>query len=203
VAETTVAEEIGTGRVRVRGDWRKRLAIELAAFVLAIMALAAIGLILLDTAPGHRFIVDRISQFETSSGLRFRIGRIEGSIFGETRLKNVEVLDGRGVFLTSREIDVDWSPGAWLYNALHLDSISARRVTLLRRPQLKATGRRGPILPKFDIYIGKLSIERLELEPAVSGVARSGSVHGSADIRSGHALIDLQVDIDRGGDRLT
>ena len=203
MAETTVAEEIGTGRVRVRGDWRKRLAIELAAFVLAIMALAAIGLILLDTAPGHRFIVDRISQFETSSGLRFRIGRIEGSIFGETRLKNVEVLDGRGVFLTSPEIDVDWSPGAWLYNALHLDSISARRVTLLRKPQLKATGRRGPILPKFDIYIGKLSIERLELEPAVSGVARSGSVHGSADIRSGHALIDLQVDIDRGGDRLS
>ena len=47
---------------------------------------------------------------ETASGLRFRIGRIEGSIFGETRLKNVAVLDQRGVFVTSPEIEIDWTP---------------------------------------------------------------------------------------------
>lgn len=202
MAETVTLDE-GQPPVRIRRDWRRRLAIEFGAFLLAIIALSTIGLVLLDTAPGHRFIVDRISQIETASGLRFRIGRIEGSIFGETRLKSVAVLDRRGVFLTSPEIDVDWSPGAWLYNALHFDSISARRVTLLRKPQLKATGRRGPILPKFDIYIGELSIDRLELAPAVTGVARSGRVHGRADIRSGRALIDLQVVMDRGGDRLS
>jgi translocation and assembly module TamB len=203
MAETTAAEVMKRRRFRIRGDWRRRAAIEFAAFLLAIMALATIGLVLLDTAPGHRFIADRISQIETASGLRFRIGRIEGSIFGETRLKSVEVLDRRGVFLTSPEIDVDWSPGAWLYNALHIDRISADRLTLLRKPQLKATGRRGPILPEFDIYIGELSIRRLELAPAVSGVARSGRVHGRADIRSGRALIDLQAVMDRGGDRLS
>ncbi len=203
MAETTAAEVMKRRQFRIRGDWRRRAAIEIAAFVLAIMALAAIGLVLLDTAPGHRFIADRISQIETASGLRFRIGRIEGSIFGETRLKSVEVLDRRGVFVTSPEIDVDWSPGAWLYNALHIDRVSADRLTLLRKPQLKATGRRGPILPEFDIYIGELSIRRLELAPAVSGVARSGRVHGRADIRSGRALIDLQAVMDRGGDRLS
>ena len=203
MAETTAAEVMKRRRFRIRGDWRRRAAIEFAAFLLAIMALATIGLVLLDTAPGHRLIVDRIAQIETASGLRFRIGRIEGSIFGETRLKSVEVLDRRGVFLTSPEIDVDWSPGAWLYNALHIDRVSADRLTLLRKPQLKATGRRGPILPEFDIYIGELSIRRLELAPAVSGVARSGRVHGRADIRSGRALIDLQAVMDRGGDRLS
>ena len=203
MAEAATVEAKERRRFRIRGDWRRRLAIEFAAFVLAIMALAAIGLVLLDTAPGHRFIVDRISQIETASGLRFRIGRIEGSIFGETRLKSVEILDRRGAFLTSPEIDVDWSPGAWLYNALHFDRISADRITLLRKPELKRTGRRGPLLPKFDIYIGELSVRRLELAPLVSGVARSGRVHGRADIRSGRALIDLQVVMDRGGDRLS
>ena len=203
MAEAATAEAKERRRFRIRGDWRRRLAIEFAAFVLAIMALAAIGLVLLDTAPGHRFIVDRVSQIETASGLRFRIGRIEGSIFGETRLKSVEILDRRGAFLTSPEIDVDWSPGAWLYNALHFDRISADRITLLRKPELKRTGRRGPLLPEFDIYIGELSVRRLELAPPVSGVARSGRVHGRADIRSGRALIDLQVVMDRGGDRLS
>lgn len=203
MGEIATVEAKERRRFRIRGDWRRRLAIEFAAFVLGIMALAAIGLVLLDTAPGHRFIVDRIAQIETASGLRFRVGRIEGSIFGESRLKSVEVLDRRGTFLTSPEIDVDWSPGAWLYNALHFDRISADRVTLLRKPQLKPTGRRGPILPKFDIYIGELSIRRLELAPPVSGVARSGRVSGRADIRSGRALIDLNLVMDRGGDRLS
>ncbi len=46
-------------------------------------------LVLLDSAPGHRFIVDRIGGLETASGLRIRIGRIDGSIFGKSQLRNV------------------------------------------------------------------------------------------------------------------
>ena len=204
MAETEVlsVETKGPERVRLKRNWARRLGMELLALLLALLALAAIGLILLDTAPGHRFIVDRISQIETASGLRFRIGRIEGSVFGKSKLKDVEVLDRKGTFLTSPEIDVDWSPAAWLYNALHIDRIDAGRVTLLRKPALKATGRRGPILPKFDIVIGELSIRKLELAPAVTGTARSGSVRGRADIRSGRAVVDLAVAMDRGGDRL-
>nr|WP_277622672.1 translocation/assembly module TamB [Sphingomonas telluris] len=186
----------------MRRNWGRRLAIELLSLFLGLLVLAGIGLILLDTAPGHRFIVDRISKIETASGLRFRIGRIDGSIFGATRLKNVAVLDKQGVFATSPEIDVDWAPSAWFRNSLRLDKVSSRQVTLVRAPRLIKTGRKGPVLPKFDIYIGELSIQRLELAPQVTGVARSGSVHGKADIRAGRAIIDLRVVMDRGGDRL-
>ncbi len=162
------------------------------------------ALLVLDTAPGHRFIVDRIAQIETASGLRFRIGRIEGSIFGETRLKNVAVLDRRGVFLTSPEIDVDWTPGAWLRNALlfrHGSRPSA--LTLLRLPKLKPTGRKGPILPKFDIHIGELSIQRLELGAAGHGrrPKRDGPRQGRHPRGAGRS-IDLRAAMDRGGDRL-
>ena len=74
---------------------------------------------LLDSAPGHRFIVDRLGKFETASGLRIRIGRIDGSIFGKSQLRNVTVADQRGVFLTSPNIKLDWTPGAWLDNKLY------------------------------------------------------------------------------------
>ena len=102
MAETVPREAAQPRRLRLRHDWARRLAIELGTLFVVLLALAVIGLLVLDTAPGHRFIVDRLAQIETASGLRFRIGRIEGSIFGETRLKNVAVLDQRGVFLTSR-----------------------------------------------------------------------------------------------------
>ena len=60
------------------------------------MILLSLGLVLLDTAPGHRWLVDRIGEVETASGLRFRIGRIEGSIFGECRLRNVRCSTSAG-----------------------------------------------------------------------------------------------------------
>jgi translocation and assembly module TamB len=174
---------------------------ELAALLLGLLLLIGIGLVLLDTAPGHRWIVDRIAGIETSSGLKIRIGRIDGSIFGKSRLRNVEVSDGGGAFFVSPEIDLDWTPGAWLYNRLYIDEVHADRATLLRLPKLKPSGKKGPILPDFDIHIGSLSIDRLEVAKGVSGTARVGRVRGNADIRSGRAVVNLDAAID-GSDRL-
>ncbi|HEY0165391.1 MAG TPA: translocation/assembly module TamB, partial [Sphingomicrobium sp.] len=187
---------------RLKSDWPRRLANELLALVVSLLILFAGALVLLDTAPGHRFIVDRLARIETASGLNIRIGRIDGSVFGKSRLRNVSVADNQGVFLRSPEIVLEWAPGAWLYNSLHIDTLSARRVQLLRAPKLKPTGRKGPILPGFDIHVGELAIDRLELAAAVSGEARSGRVRGKADIRAGRAMIELGVAIDGGGDRI-
>ena len=186
---------------KIKPHWSRRLAGELATLLVALMLLASIGLVLLDTAPGHRWLVDRIQQVETASGLRFRIGRIEGSIFSESRLRNVQVLDQDGVFLTSPEITLDWTPMAWLTNSLKIERLEADRLRLERLPKLKATGRKGPVLPDFDIFIGRLDVRRLELAPAVTGRARVGRLSGSADIRSGRALIELDGAV-AGGDRL-
>lgn len=181
--------------------WASQIAYELVTLLAVLLLLAAVGLAFLDTAPGHRWIVDRLSQMETASGLKIRIGRIDGSVFGVARLRNVEVSDTRGVFLTSPEILLDWAPGAWLYNSLHVDRLEARRVTMIRLPQTRPTGRRA-VLPDFDIHIGRLRVERLELLRAVTGTPRVGRVEGSATIRAGRAMVDLRAALDGNGDRL-
>jgi translocation and assembly module TamB len=203
VAET-VAVDAGPEppQRRLRRDWPRRLLNELFALFVALLLLMAGALVLLDTAPGHRFIVDRLANFETASGLHIRIGRIDGSIFGKSQLRNVAVADARGVFLTSPNIKLDWSPGAWLYNALHIDSMTADQVTLIRLPKLKPSTKKGPILPGFDIHVGELSIRRLEIGPGVSGKPRSGRLWGKADVRSGRALVELRAALNNGGDRI-
>jgi translocation and assembly module TamB len=185
----------------LRPHWSRRLLNELLALLLALLLLLAAGLVLLDTAPGHRWLVDRIAGIETASGLKIRIGRIEGSVFGTSHLKNVRVSDSRGEFLTSPDIMLDWAPGAWIGNRLHIDRIVAERVTLTRLPKLRPTGRTGPILPGFDIHIGRLDIRRLELGAAVTGKPRVGALTGSADIRKGRAIVRLDAAV-RGLDRL-
>jgi translocation and assembly module TamB len=202
MAEAALTAEGPPVPPRLRRDWLRRLANELFALFVALLLLLAAGLVLLDTAPGHRFIVDRIAGLETASGLKIRIGRIDGSIFGKSQLRNVAVSDSRGVFLTSPNIKLDWAPGAWLYNSLHIDSLTADRVTLIRVPKLKPSARRGPILPGFDIHIGELAIRRLEIGPGVSGRPRSGRLTGKADVRSGRALVELSAVMNNGGDRI-
>ena len=185
-------------QVRLKRHWARRLADELLALFVALLVLLAAGLILLDTAPGHRWIVDRIGKLETASGLRFHIGRIDGSIFGKSQLRNFAVSDQNGVFLTSPNVTLDWSPGAWLYNSLHIDSLTAERVNLVRLPKLKPSLKKGPILPKFDIHIGELRIDRLSIGPQVGGSPRYGKISGKADIHSGRALIDLTAVVSSG-----
>ena len=146
---------------------------------------------LLDSAPGHRFIVDQLSKLETASGLRIRIGRIDGSIFGKSQLRNVAVADQRGVFLTSPNIKLDWTPGAWLDNKLYIDSLTAERVTLIRLPKLKPSTKKGPILPGFDIHVGELRIDRLDIGPGSQRQAaqreRAGQGGRSFRTRAGRA----------------
>lgn len=204
MAETVVtpgASDGGPIVISRRRSWGRQLLREFIALLLLLFVLAAGGLILLDTAPGHRFIVDRISGIETATGLKIRVGRIEGSIYGAARLKNVAVSDAQGVFLTSPEIEVDWSPGAWLYNSLHVDRLESKLVRVERLPKLRPSGRKGPLLPSFDIHIGRLKIDRLELAKSVTGTARVGSIAGEAEIRAGRAMIGLRLGM-LDGDRL-
>lgn len=191
----------GRPSYRLKGDWPRRLLRELLALFLGLLVLLAVGLAILDTAPGHRWIVDRIEAIETESGLRFQIGRIDGSVFGKSTLKNFAILDQRGVFFTSPAIELDWSPGAWLRNRLDIDRLHAERASLVRLPKLKPGTGDAPTLPGFDIRIGELAIDRLEIGEAVTGTERVGRLRGSADVRSGRALVKLDAAI-AGSDRL-
>ncbi|MFL6764685.1 MAG: translocation/assembly module TamB, partial [Sphingomicrobium sp.] len=187
---------------RLRPDWRRRLLNELFALFVALLLIFAGLLVLLDSAPGHRFIVDQLSRLETASGLRIRIGRIDGSIFGKSQLRNVSIGDSRGVFLTSPNITLDWTPGAWLDNKLYVDSLTAQRVALIRLPKLKPSTKKAPILPGFDIHVGELRIDRVDIGPQVSGRPRSGSLRGKADVNHGRALVELSAVVNNGGDRI-
>ena len=81
MAEVLVASrEAGGDKISLRRHWARKLLNELLALLLVLLILLAGALVLLDTAPGHRFIVDRIGQVETATGLRIRVARIEGSI---------------------------------------------------------------------------------------------------------------------------
>ncbi|MBY0302302.1 translocation/assembly module TamB domain-containing protein [Sphingomonas ginsenosidimutans] len=165
-----------------------RIALAIVAALAALVVAIGIGI---DTDVGHRLVADRINALAPANGLRFRVGRIDGSLYGRAQLVDVRMYDPQGLVLTIPRAALDWRPWAWWDDRLEIRSLDVPLAVLVRLPKTRDTGRSGPILPRFDIVIGRLAIDRLVLGRGVTGVARSGRVRGAADIRDGHAVVRL------------
>lgn len=210
VIEQAPAEE--TPPVR-RGGWPRRIVKWFGGLVLALVALVALALVVLNSPIGHRFVVDRLAEVAPASGLRFTVGRIEGSLYGEATLRDVVFSDPKGAFLTVPVVELDWRPVHWFTSGLDVRKLILRRGTLLRTPALLPGDPDAPILPDFDIRIDRFELDDLTLAKGVIGdrqmvdfVARTnikkGRVYLSAD--GGftgsdrlHALIDAEPDGNR------
>ena len=183
--------------------WTGRLAKALAVVAVGLLLGFAALVAFLDTSAGHRFIVDRIAAMTPASGLRIRIGRIDGSIWGRTELRDVRLYDPDGLFAESPELDMDWRPLDFLFNALVVDELRSDLVILHRMPRLIPSREPRPLLPDYDIHLGRLDVRQLRIGAAVTGRERVGSLAGEAQIRSGRVLLGLRVAVRDGGDRLS
>lgn len=164
------------------------IALGVLAAVLALLAVLA------DSGVGRRFLTDQIADIAPESGLRFSVGRIEGSIYGTATLRDVRVYDPQGQFLAIPVARLDWRPWDYLWrNRLTINDLSIPRASLTRLPALIDTGRDDPILPAFDILIGNLRVDRLAVAEAVAGRAALVRLAGRADIRRGTADVRLDA----------
>ncbi len=183
--------------------WRRPLAWSRRAALAAILAIGLflVGFAVLDSSLGHRFVVDRIAALTPGSGLRIRIGRIEGSLFGKATLRNVVLSDPQGRFMTIPEAELDWRPFSWMKRGLDIRKLLVHRATLLRTPRMNPGDPNQPILPDFDIRIDRLAFDNLTIAKGIMGERRRIDLWSKADIRGGHARIDFDSRLG-GHDRL-
>lgn len=178
-------EEPPAAKPRHRYGWRKLL----LGGLIALLAVIALGVVVLNSPIGHRYVVERIARLAPASGLKIEIGRIEGSLYGQATLHHVTLSDPKGPFLRVPVVELDWRPFSWFRSGLDVRKLVARRGILLRRPQLNPGDPDAPILPNFDIRIDRLELDRLTIAEGIAGPARRVDLTGSADIRKGRALI--------------
>ncbi len=178
--------------------------------LVGLVALVGLAILGLNTGPGKRLIVDQLNKYELASGLGFEVGAIRGSIYGDMTLVDLRVRDGKGVFLTSPAVRVDWHPFAFTNNHIDVDELSAKRVVLRRLPELKPDPNadpNAPLLPDYDIDVDRLAVDQFVLEAPVTGERRIASVVGTVAIADRRARIKaragtLAIAGLKGGDRL-
>lgn len=169
---------------------RKRRWAKRAGWLLAlIIAPIILAIALLNTSIGKRFIAEQIAAIAPASGLRFEVGRIEGDIFSDAVLHDVVLLDPKGEFLTIPRVELEWRPLAWLTRGLDVSNLTAERGNLTRLPELEPGDPDAPILPDFDIRIGRLALEDFTIAPGIAGdEAQVVNLEARADIRSGRVF---------------
>ena len=172
------------------------------AIAILVLLLLVLGVVFgINTDPGRRFVADQIGGYTTASGLTIKVGRIDGSLYGQMVLRDLRVSDPKGVFLTSPELDVDWRPFQYVHKHVDVRSLSAGLVTLQRNPELKATppsAPNTPLLPDLDIDVNRLRVDRFVTEPPVAGVRHIGRIVGSAHIADRRAQLLVDADAVRG-----
>ncbi|WP_322963837.1 translocation/assembly module TamB domain-containing protein [Sphingomonas fuzhouensis] len=182
-----------------RPRFRVGRAIAIAVAALVGILCAALGVV--DTSIGHRWVADRIATIRTPTGLRFSVGRIDGSLYSDMRLVDLRVYDLDGLLVQVPQARLDWRPWNWTRGMLDIRRVEAATATLYHVPHMRRTGRQRPILPDFDIRIDRLRLDRLILAPRVLGRERVAKVIGRADIRDGRAVVALDGAV-AGSDRL-
>jgi translocation and assembly module TamB len=179
----------------------RRTALWIVGILVGIVIILAAALVIVDTDVGHRWVAQRIGAIRTANGLRFQVGRIDGSLYSDTRIRDLKVYDLDGLVFAAPDVALDWSPLDWVRNRLDIDRLAVPRATLFHTPHTRKSGKKTPILPDFDIRIGSLTIGRLVLAKPVLGTQRVARIRGAADIRSGRAMVKIDALV-QGTDRL-
>ena len=154
-----------------------RLRVILGAIGGGLLLIAGL-LLALDTLAGHRFVARQIAGAELQNGLRIEVGRIDGSLFGKADVAGLKLHDTRGLFFEAPHVTLHWFPLAWLANRLDVEQLHAEQATLYRVPKLRPARPNAPILPDFDVRIGRFGIYRLDILPGVNGRAATGKLAG-------------------------
>lgn len=172
------------------------------ALVLAVSGIIGIGLAVLESPIGHRFVVDRIARYAPASGLRVQVGRFEGSLFGDAVLRDVRFSDPQGLFMQIPVVELNWRPLHWFTSGLDVRKLILRRGTLYRGPKLVPGDPEAPILPDFDIRVDRFAFDRLTVAKGMLGEQRRIDLVAKADIRKGRVLLDTRAQLG-GQDRLS
>ncbi|MEW4468527.1 translocation/assembly module TamB domain-containing protein [Parasphingorhabdus sp. JC815] len=181
---------------------KRGLLIMLGTGLLILVIAIAAGAYWLDSDSGHSFIIKRVEASAPESGLRIGIGAIEGSIYKEMEVVDLELFDSKGRFFQADRLAVDWNPLAWIFNELNISDAVLFKARLDRLPQLIETQKDTPLLPGFNIYLGAFRADNLILGKAITGEEQRADLVGAIDIRAGRAMVALDAATTRSGDKI-
>ncbi len=173
--------------------------VSIVAGVLLLITVAAVGV---NTGPGKNLLIGFINGFTLDNGLKIHVGGIDGSLYGDMTVRNIKVLDPKGVVATSPKVHLNWRPLAYLSKHVDIRDLSSPRIDVLRPPELKPSNKpaqNGSTLPDLKIDLNRLQVDAIALHPGVAGAdARTVTISGAAHLLNKHVQATFNALSDKG-----
>lgn len=144
----------------------------------------------------ERLIEDNLS----GDGRDVEITGFEGALGGRGTFETFTISDPNGVWITLRDVVVDWNRAALLRGRIEVAELSAESVELPRLPAPaeaqgpapEASGFSLPELP-VSVSIQDLKVDRIEIGAPVFGVETIASLGGDLSLENGDGAASLDV----------
>lgn len=171
-----------------------------------------------DTGEDAGFLERQIQNVLGGEGRTVRVSGLSGLLSSQASIDLIEVSDDDGIWLTIRDIVLDWRRLALLRGRLEVDALTVGAVNVARKPlpgpasapaltadqDAEPKGFSLPELP-VSVNVRQLSLGSLMLGEPVIGQTVNASINGSANLADGEGAIDIalvRIDGKQGSVRL-
>lgn len=179
--------------------WLRR-AIRSVLFGLAGLVLvlaAAFGA--LQTGPGKSFLANQAGRLASGNGLTVTVTGIDGFVPARMGIGRIELADAKGPFAVIEGLNIAWSPLALARGMVSAEAIEARKISVLRLPELppapEDTPASSPALPRLDI--SRLAISEIDIAEPVIGQPMRLAFAGTARLTDPAEGLFLDFALDR------
>jgi translocation and assembly module TamB len=169
--------------------WPRRLL--LAVMFLLLLVVGAI--LWLDSSSGQRWAINRLASLNSKSGFQMTIGDFDGSLYSKARVRDVQLKDIKGTFLTIHDADIDWSPWGLANKKVTIRAAHVRHATWHYLPRFNPADPDAPLLPNLDINIGNIRIDRLTLDPRLA--QKKYDLRATGKVRLDFGTVDATLDV--------
>lgn len=143
-------------------------------------------------------LIEYVEEQISSPSYQIRLNGLEGALSSDVKLESITIADEEGVWLRILKPHLIWTRTALLRGRLQVNSLTADKVEVLRKPKEdttvspEASSFAIPELP-VAVLLEKLEIKRVEFGEDVFDLASAASVEGSINLDTGRLEVGLDV----------
>ncbi len=147
------------------------------------------------------FLVNLIQKNLSSAGRTVSIDGFKGALSSQASLDQMTIADDDGVWLTVKDVVLDWNRSALLRGRVEVTELSAGEIIVARPPKPGPAAGPSPEAKPFSlpelpvsVNIAKLTAARVALGQPVLGQAAELSVAGSVSLAGGDGAANLAIE---------
>ena len=163
------------------------------------LCLALLPLPVMSQTDDRSYLTAFLEDNLSGAGRKVVVTGFEGALSSQAKISELTIADEGGVWLTLRDVVLDWNRAALLSGNVSVNQLSAGQIVLARLPQVpdnstspEATAFALPELP-VSVTIGRLAAEEIVLAPEILGQAVVGQLEAALSLTGGEGEAALHL----------